>query len=370
MTHASTHEERKAGGGGLSAWIAGALLVVVGLQAWSGWTTRAALDESRRARAGLDESAARLEKAAVRLEQVERRLESVERGVAELGPIAADWEFVLDDVTAIRTRVDEIVATLEGREGFSGSDGPPQPPQLDWSGELFEKAQEAAASVGITLTREEARVPARLVMLEGLLEYFAVLKGGKEHEALLSITGDTPREERRPRDLGAKLNIAIQALGFSRGKPIRFTPTGTRPAQGETIYLFVEWEEDGETVLVRAEDLVWDRMRSQPMPQGSWVYVGSSFVEGDEPGELVFAADLTAEAVATYSAVNTIIDTIAEGAQDDTVFLAATPRLPDSYRDVTLVIRREDREPTRTYDDPPLPADGDGDGDGSDERDE
>jgi hypothetical protein len=330
----------------LPGWIAGALVVVIALQVLSAWQTREALSS-------LDATAARLEKAAIETEQVARRVQLMDNRLRRVEIVADEWEFLVDDVQKANRQIGDLVAALEGR-GDVDLGEVPQPPELDWTEpELFAAAQRAAETVGITLTDDEVRVPARFLRPDGILEYFAVLKGGKEHEALVSVVGNLDADERRPRDFGAKLNNAIQALGFQRGRPIRFTPNGTRPAQGVTIHLVLEWlEEDGEPVLVRAEDLVWDRVRDRPMPSGTWVYVGSNWVEGDEPGELLFAADLTAELAATYSAVNTIIDTTAEGAQDDTVFLVATPRIPLHTRDCTLVIRRTDREPTRTFEVP------------------
>ena len=326
----------------LPGWISGALVVVIALQVFSAWQTRAALDS-------LDATAARLEKAAIETEQVSKRILALDQRMQRVEIVADEWEFLVDDVQKLSGQVSDLVKALEGR-GDLDMGGVQQPPELDWTQpELFAAARKAAATVGITLTADEVRAPARFLRPDGILEYFAVLKGGKEHEALISVVGNLAEEERRPRDFGAKLNNAIQALGFQRGRPIRFTPNGTRPAEGETMYLFIEWQEDGETVLARAEDLVWDRIRDVAMPRDSWVYVGSSWVEGENPGELVFAADLTAELAATYSAVNTIVDNIAPGAQDDTVFLVATPRIPTTTRDCTLVIRREDREPTRSF---------------------
>ncbi len=333
------------------AWTAGAVSVVLVLQVLSAWRVRTA--EQR-----LDELGARLEKAAVELEQVPRRIEALEARLEPVMRLADEWDMLVDDVQKTGRRIDDVIRTLEDRDGSSGGDGTPQPPELDWTQpELFEAARRAADAVGIELTPDEVRVPARFAQKQGVLEYFAVLKGGKEHESLLSLTGNTGADERRPAEFGARLNNAIQALGFRRGQPIRFTPTGTRPAQGEPVHLFVEWQEGGETVVVRAEDLVWDRERDAPMQPGSWVYVGSSWIADGAPDELVFAADITGEAVATYSAVNTIIDNVAPGAQDDTVFLVATPRLPVNPEGLALLIRRTDRLPTRTFPDP-APADG------------
>jgi len=329
----------------LSAWIAGGLLVVVGLQVFAAWQTRSVLDR-------MEATAARLEKAAIETEEVSRQVEVLNTRVARIEIVADEWEFLVDAVEKVSKQMRDVIKALEDRDGMSVGETA-QPIDLDWTEPaLHEAARVGAESVGIELTEDEVRVPAKLLLKQGILEYFAVLKGGKEHEALVSLVGNLGPEDRRPKDFGIKLNNAIQALGVQRGRSIRFTPNGTRPAEGRTLYLFLEWEEEGETVVVRAEDLVWDRMQNAQMPHDSWVFVGSSFVPGDNEGELLFAADLTAEAVATYSALNTIIDTTAPGAQDDTVFIVATPRVPEDVSDVTLVIRIEDREPTRTFETP------------------
>ncbi len=294
-----------------------------------------------------------------RLEATSQKLQDVDERVRAMGDrlqsLAADFDVHVDDVQRLARRVDDLTSAFEGRTDTQVG-VPPQPPQLDWTQpDLFEVARRGAESVGITLTEDEVRVPARFALRQGMLEYFAVLKGGKEHESLLTLVGNLQPDVRRPADFGVKLNNALMALGFTRGRPIRFSPTGTKPAQGDPVYLFLEWEEQGEKVLVRAEDLVWNRIDNEPMQSGHWVYVGSSFVPGDAPDEMIFAADLTAEVVATYSSPQTIIDTTAPGAQDDTVFLAATPRLPEGIDYVTLVFRRTDREPTRTF--PPVDTD-------------
>ncbi len=346
----------------LTAWVAGGLVVVIGLQVFASWQTRSVLDRMAESTARMEEATAvGLEKARLQSADVARQVENLQARVARIQVVANEWEFLVDEVQKVSGQVRELVKSLEGRDGF-GIGESSQPPDLDWTEPtLYEAAKRGAESVGIELTESEVRVPSRLLLKQGILEYFAVLKGGKEHEALVSLVGNLAPEDRRPKDFGIKLNNAIQALGVKRGRSIRFTPNGTRPAEGRTLYIFIEWEEEGETVSVRAEDLVWDRMRDVQMPHDSWVFVGSSFVDGEEPGELVFAADLTAEAVATYSAVNTIIDTVAPGAQDDTVFIVATPRVPD-VQDVTLVIRVEDREPTRTFEKPFVEGAVEGDG--------
>lgn len=281
-----------------------------------------------------DEATVRLEKAVIELRG---QLDSIEG----LRTMSEEWDFVVDGQLKTERNVADIKVFLE--EQFQADmDAVEQPPQLDWTEpELFAAAQRKAAEYGIELTEDEVRVHSEVVLQSGLLEYFAVLNGGKEHEALISLVGSLDPKEPRPKDFGARLNNAIQALGFSRGQPLRLTRLGSKPPVGETIHIYLELAIDGEQRVVRASDLIWNRLTGRAMEPGQWVYVGSSWVPGRDEGEVEFAADLTGEAVATYSAVNTIIDNVSEGAVDDTVFIVATPRVPEGTKTATLILRKE-----------------------------
>lgn len=282
---------------------------------------------------------------------IEDRLDEIERLV---GKIDGDQGLMVSDVERIAKKVDHLQVSLESRDR-AGLVPAEAPPAIDWTiPALFEKARTSCAEYGIELTKDEVRVPAHFTLRHGSLEFLAVLKGGKAHESLLSLDGNTPRAERRPRDFGARLNNAVQALGFKRGRPVNFEGGGRTPPSGETAYLFVEWEQDGKRVTARAEDLVWNRFDERPMERGKWVYVGSMLIQGDDPALPVFGTDVTAEAVACYSqSPDTLFDTAAAGGSDDTSFLVATPRIPQGVEDCALVIRRTDMEPTLTFPEPP-----------------
>lgn len=329
------------------AWARAAVVSVValcGFQVWWGIRMRGEIADLR-ATAGRIEAAATAG-AGGPAGEIAARMERLE----------ADFAVLADDIGRMDRRIVDLTAMLEQRDGGGGADMS-QPPDLDWTlPELFEAARVGADSVGISLTRDEVRVPAQIAQRGGPLEYFAVLKGGKAHESLLQVVGNTLPDQRRPKDMGIKLSNAIQALGFPRGQPIRFSAAGTRPAQGETIHLYVEWTTGGVKELVRAEDLVWHTGEQRPMKPGSWVFVGSVFVPAETRGELEFGADLTAELAATYSAPVTIIDNVETGAQDDTVFVAATPRIPADVENVTLVLRRTPASGVKEFPAPPPPG--------------
>ncbi|MCE9634697.1 MAG: YdjY domain-containing protein [Planctomycetes bacterium] len=333
-----TNEPRRGESAALTTTTLLVLVGAVGFGFWSHATTAGRIDAMRADLAKvLEKQAAAMRPA----DPVAAGGDSAGTLDEKVDAVRGDLDLVANDIQRVERKLDDLTAQLENR-GVVQSE-PPQPPELDWTQpDLFEAARRGAESVGFTLTKDELRCPSRLVLHEGPLEYFAVLKGGKEHETLIAVVGNTLPEARRAKDMGVKLSNAIQALGFRRGKPIKMTANGTEPAKGETVWMFIEWTTGGKTEIVRAEDLVWHRTKSRPMVPGSWVYVGSLFVPGDEKGTLDYAADLTAELASTYSAPSTVIDNVDEGAQDDTVFLVATPRIPDDVVNCTLILRRAD----------------------------
>jgi hypothetical protein len=338
-----------------------AVIVLCAFQGWWALRIDGRLEEVASMRTDLagrldemEDLVARLEKAGLQATSVADRVTSLETKLDPVLAMADEFSLVQDDIAQTSTRIAKLTVAFEQEFGIEVDNPAPSMPELDWTQPaLREAARVAAAEVGIELSDDEVRVPSRFALREGLLEYFAVLKGGKEHEALISIVGNTPPDQRRPAEFGARLNNAILALGFKRGKPIRFTPNGARPAVGDTIYVYIEWRLDDGVRIVRAEDLVWNRLTGSPMEREKWVYVGSSYVSGSEPGATTYAADLTAEAIACYSAVNTIVDNVAEGAADDTVFVAATPRIPAGVTDVTLLLRRTPRADVYEFPAPP-----------------
>ena len=345
------------------AGVAAAILALCVFQTVWAFRTRAALERVEASAAKFDKAAEQFEASRAKFDTAAEQLTAIEETISRL---EAEQGLVAEEITRLARKVDGVVTALEGRGGPQAQDEV-EPPQIDWTQpQLFAAAQKSCAEYGIEVTKDEVRVPARFVVREGAIEYFAVLKGGKEHETMISLRGNIAADARRPRDFGARLNNAVQALGFKRGRAVKFLPTGRVPPQGDTAYLFVEWKEKGETVVARAEDLVWDRIDEKPMERGKWVYVGSAFVRGQEPSAPVFAADLEGEAVATYNSPYTIFDNASQYGADDTVYLAATPRIPADVEACTFVIRRTDREPTRTFPDIPKQEGGEKPAEGAD----
>ena len=48
--------------------------------------------------------------------------------------------------------------------------------------------------------------------------------------------------------------------------------------QGDPVEIWVEWTSGSDRKRVRAEQLLFDKRTNQPLPEGPWVYTGSSFL--------------------------------------------------------------------------------------------
>ena len=103
-----------------------------------------------------------------------------------------------------------------------------------------------------------------------VLEFLANTKGGfKAYESALELDTNA-----------INFNVACILLGLdnSHAVPARFQfdPTGPK---GDPVEIFVEWNEGDALRRVKAEQLVYSRATKTTLPEGSWIYTGSSFVQ-------------------------------------------------------------------------------------------
>jgi hypothetical protein len=102
------------------------------------------------------------------------------------------------------------------------------------------------------------------------LEFIASTKGGfKGYESALEL--DTT---------AISFNLALILIGLDREHAVHprfhFDPI---PPKGDPVEIWVEWDENGTTRKIRAEQLVYNERTQHTIPEGPWVYTGSVFVE-------------------------------------------------------------------------------------------
>jgi hypothetical protein len=111
-----------------------------------------------------------------------------------------------------------------------------------------------------------------------ILEFVACTPGGlKAYESALTLDTDA-----------ITFNAGLLLLGLDKAHAVvptrHFDPKA--PA-GDPVELWVEWK-DSATRRVRVEQLLYDKRTRKTLPEGPWVYTGSTFVS---PGRYLAAMD-------------------------------------------------------------------------------
>jgi hypothetical protein len=97
----------------------------------------------------------------------------------------------------------------------------------------------------------------------------------------------------------SRITEALQAIGLAPGKvPVadRANSTATPPS-GPKVDVFVQWHVTigNELTLRRArlEEFFWNRQDDKVLPDGPWLYAGSTFVRDEASGSGLLAADVS-----------------------------------------------------------------------------
>ena len=105
--------------------------------------------------------------------------------------------------------------------------------------------------------------------LKGAVEYIACGPTGKLYESIITT-------EASAKDVYE----AIEILDIKPGTPPDYVEEkgGHVPPTGTTFLLSVEWEKDGKTQSVRAEELIYNFKADKPLPPVAWIYSGSRVI--------------------------------------------------------------------------------------------
>ncbi len=190
--------------------------------------------------------------------------------------------------------------------------------------------------------------PARVEVVDDLLEYFLVGPGGARHEAVLTT------------DVAASvINVALLALGAEPGQNASWRrkepppseeevrqgaiPYEIRAPAGDGFYLYAGWRRGAEEYLYRAEDLVRDLSTGQTMRRHRWVYLGSRLLPPDRSGTERFAADVYQNLVnvAFFSEGFTLLTAALPECLEQTIWMSNAWLLPERGASVLVVFARE-----------------------------
>lgn len=180
----------------------------------------------------------------------------------------------------------------------------------------------------------EIRLPAKVEITNGLLEFLFVLQQGKIHETLF-IADIVPTH----------LNLALTLLRYQVSNQWTALQDALASAAGKSpdapalakdrssMSIDVEWK-DAEGTLARVPVNEWiiHSEKSTLMPPGPWVYTGSAVSEGQ------YVPDVTGDVAAIFNAEEAMINYPGNDHESDLVWFANTERVPPQGTPVTLII--------------------------------
>jgi hypothetical protein len=156
---------------------------------------------------------------------------------------------------------------------------------------------------------------------------FAVTKGTKEHEAVVSVN--------------CKAWLAHTGLlltGALAGSPVKYEPKFTPPS-GTKIDIMVYWTDDkGQQHKARAQDWVRDVKTKKPM-EYDWVFAGSGFYVDEETKKKYYMAE-AGDFICVSNFGDSMLDLPIESTSDndDLMFEALTENIPPKGTKVTVVM--------------------------------
>jgi hypothetical protein len=184
----------------------------------------------------------------------------------------------------------------------------------------------------------QVRFPAAVNQTSGPVEYLLVGSQGKTHESVL-------RTDVEPMQVHtAMLLLGVQSLIDRTGAPkpklapsaidAAYLATAPLPA-GAPVSLIVRWQaaNGGPMSEHPAESLIDNSASKGPMSDGFWLYNGSLIVEGS------FEADLEKSFVAVITDPAALINNPRHGHEDESIWSAASTRLPPEGTPVEFIIQ-------------------------------
>lgn len=204
---------------------------------------------------------------------------------------------------------------------------PPQKPGAP-PVERIDKYRFRVGTVEVDRQTRTVRVPARLNMKEGILEYFAVSTYGKLHESVLELFAEP-----------SHIHLGLILVGLEPAKYVQDPQVGRKVVKpGSRVRMMVEWESPETKKLTRlsAEDWLYNRKTDSSPKSRSWAFSGSFFYNGQ------YAADTDRSVVALIPDGTAVIGNVADDGNpyrgDDLGYEVYRERVPPVGTPVAFLI--------------------------------
>ncbi len=179
----------------------------------------------------------------------------------------------------------------------------------------------------------EIRLPAKVNMTEGLLEFLLVHENGKIHESLLTTTISPTH-----------LNLAFTLLRYPPSRELypllnenggvsdKYPEVPAEVKAAARIAIEVEWKEDGKPRRIPANEMIQHTVRNTSMAAGPWVYGGSEFNDGK------YAPEVSGDIMAVFITSSALINYPGLDDNNDEVWIPYPKRVPAVGTDITVII--------------------------------
>ena len=165
------------------------------------------------------------------------------------------------------------------------------------------------------------RVPCRVNMRRGAIEFLAVASEGKLHESVLLAEAEP-----------IHVHVALMLLGLEPGSGAHYHGD-VSPPSGRGVEAQAQWQSRGQTRDARLEQFAWDIPARRPMPPVAWFFTGAA-----SPGPGPRVAE-ERSVVATYRDPGAVLTNPLPTGADDTVYKVNERLVPPVGTPVDLLLR-------------------------------
>ena len=175
--------------------------------------------------------------------------------------------------------------------------------------------------VQVDVQKRTIRVDCEALNVDIPLEFFCVTDGGNEHESIL-------RTPARP----SHIHLALLMLGLQPGEPVKYSEAAQKwfPPHGPPIHISVEYQKNGRTITLPANQLMRSVKTKLPMPPLTWIFAGSRVLDdgtygADPTGYVVSICNFDLCLIDVPALVSSANETLEWERNPDTVPPTGTP---------------------------------------------
>jgi hypothetical protein len=218
---------------------------------------------------------------------------------------------------------------------FSSAQEPAKTPPSPTAPPPIVRISDTVMKVGeVTLDKSTKTIsfPGAINLDRGEMEYLIVQEGGKTHESLLVTKALPFHIHIAMLLLGAKIPPQPDMAPPPDAIDLKYLKTAPK-LKGPDVMIFVRWVQDGKTVAMHAEDMMFDEAAKKQMSRGPWTYNGSMVNQG------VFLAQEDRSIAALVTDPSALINNERPDSDNDQVWSILAEKTPKAGTPVEISIQ-------------------------------